>query len=169
MSDPERASWLQELEARSRRQGSGVSQQQLAGKWRLVELWNRRCRAQPIQAALLRALQASLEMEPVHSGAHGESAGLTLRNSVRLGALELVFQGPGWLQGRRPLLRFHFERMQLNLGPWPIWQQQLTAPATAEDRGAGPFFALIATGGDGQGTWLLARGRGGGLARWCCP
>ncbi|QVL52322.1 MAG: hypothetical protein KFB97_12925 [Cyanobium sp. M30B3] len=162
MSDPDGAAWLLELETRSRRQGSGITQQHLGGNWRLVELWDRQARPQPAQARLLQALQARLEIQPVRSEDGVAATGLELCNSVRLGALELAFQGPGWLQGRRPLLRFRFERMQLSLGPWRLWQQPLAAPA----QGKVPFFALIGTGRDRQGPWLLARGRGGGLARW---
>ena len=165
MSDPAGAAWLLELETRSRRQGSGITGRQLAGHWRLVELWNREARPQPAQARLLQALQARLDIQPAGSQVPGEAAGLELRNSVGLGALELAFQGSGWLEGRRPLLRFRFAGMQLNLGTWRLWQQNLPAA----DQGGGPFFALIGTGCDDQGRWLLARGRGGGLARWRCP
>ena len=162
MCDPDGTASLLALEASSRKQGSGITQRQLVADWRLVELWDRQSQPQPAPAALLRALQARLEIQSAANQADGEPAGLELRNSVRLGALELSFVGPGWLQGRRPLLRFHFARMQLSLGPWRLWQQALPAPV----QGAEPFFALIAAGSDAQGTWLLARGRGGGLARW---
>lgn len=166
MSDRDGTAWLLALEARSRKQGSGITQQQLVADWRLLELWDRQSQPQPAPAALLRTLQARLEIhQSAGNQADGEPAGLELRNSVRLGALELTFAGPGWLQGRRPLLRFHFERMQLSLGPWRLRQQALPAQV----QGAEPFFALIAAGSDAQGTWLLARGRGGGLARWRCP
>ena len=163
--DPAGAAWLLELETRSRRQGSGITGRQLAGHWRLVDLWNRAARPQPAQARLLQALQASLEIQPAGSEEGGEPAGLELRNSVRLGALELAFEGPGWLEGRRPLLRFRFAGMQLKLGGWQLWQRSLPAA----DQGGEAFFALIGSGRDDQGRWLLARGRGGGLARWRCP
>ncbi|MFM7239068.1 MAG: hypothetical protein ACKOZN_05645 [Cyanobium sp.] len=166
MSDPGDGAWLLELETRSRRHGSGITGQQLTGHWRLVDLWSREARPQPAPARLLQALQASLEIQPAGgSEGGGEAAGLELRNSVRLGALELAFEGPGRLEGRRPLLRFRFAEMQLKLGTWRPWQRSLPEA----DQGVEPFFALIGAGRDDQGRWLLARGRGGGLARWRCP
>jgi hypothetical protein len=77
---------------------------------------------------------------------------------VQLGALELCFHGSGWLQGRRPLLLFSFERLELRLGEWILLSRAL--PPVPPRRQ--PFFALI---GRGDG-WLAARGRGGGLALW---
>jgi hypothetical protein len=165
MSEPESGTWILQLENHSRRQGSGISNRDLAGTWQLVDLWDRQARPQKPQSRLLRSLQANLEIQPVGRAAQQGAEGLHLRNSVRLGALELAFHGPGWLQGRRPLLRFHFDEIQLSLGRWRVWQRNL--PSTVEH--AGPFFALIAAGNDAQGRWLLARGRGGGLARWRCP
>jgi hypothetical protein len=165
MSDPDSGAWILQLETRSRQQGSGINQPDLTGCWRLVDLWDRQATPQAAQARLLQGLQAKLEIQPVSPAADQEPGGLQLRNSVRLGALELAFHGPGWLEGRRPMLRFRFEAIQLSLASWRLWQQSLPAPA----QGGGPFFALIATGSDAQGRWLLARGRGGGLARWRCP
>jgi hypothetical protein len=85
---------------------------------------------------------------------------LKLTNAVRLGPLELRFQGPGWLEGQRPLLRFQFDRLEIRAGQWLLLQRSL--PAADPRRGA--FFALIATGVDRR--WLAARGRSGGLAVW---
>ena len=161
------AAWLLQLERASRRAGSGIDGRQLLGCWRLVDLWDRSTAPQPSQSRLLRLLDAQLEIGASEASetaaqATGETGGLLLCNRVRLGSLELAFNGVGWLDGRRPLLRFRFTQLQLSLGRWRIWQQQLPAP----DGNRGPFFALIAAGGDQQGRWLLARGRGGGLARW---
>jgi hypothetical protein len=164
MSEPPSAGWLLQLEKRSRQQGSGIGLPDLAGHWRLVDLWDRTARPQAARASLLQGLQAKLEIQPVRQAGHQDPGGLQLRNSVQLGTLEVAFQGPGWLQGRRPLLRFHFETLQIRLGPWHLWRRPLPTPA----QGGGPFFALIATGTDDQGRWLLARGRSGGLARWRC-
>lgn len=147
-----------ELEALARREGSGIGAAQVVGPWELRQLWSREQAApQPPQAALLRLLGARLAISP------GQP--LQLVNSVRAGALELRFCGGGRLVGRRPLLQFGFERLELRLGSRLLLQRPL--PPTEPRRQ--PFFALIATGSDDQGRWLLARGRGGGLACWRCP
>jgi hypothetical protein len=147
-----------ELERRARRSGSGIGAAQVVGPWQLRHLWSReRAASQEPQAALLRLLQASLTISP------GEP--LQLANSVRIGSLELRFRGWGRLVGRRPLLRFGFDQLELWLGGRRLLQR----PLPPADPRRQPFFALIASGEDSQGRWLLARGRGGGLACWRCP
>jgi hypothetical protein len=154
---------IQTWERHSRQHGSGITAAQLAGRWTLEQLWDRTVTPQPALAASLRLLQAQLQLLPEPTTAHPTR--LAVRNSVAVGGLELRFDGWGGLQGRRPLLHFSFESLQLSLGRWRLWQQPLGEPATARR----PFFALIATGTDGDGRWLLARGRGGGLAYWRSP
>ena len=131
----------------------------LAGLWGFHQVWPRDGGApQAAASGMLRALQASLEIAP----ASAEQA-MALRNRVRLGALELCFEGEGELVGRRPLLRFWFRHWQLRLGGRSLLERPLAKPAAR----ALPFFALIARGSDGAGgAWLAARGRGGGLALW---
>lgn len=145
-----------ELERRSRSQGSGLTATDLEGSWLLSQLWSRQ-QARPLAAAaLLRPLAATLELHPSSDGA------VAVTNSVQLGRLQLRFDGAGTLRGRRPLLVFWFERLQLLWGERVLLQKALQRP---EPR-ALPFFALIATGRQGDGAWLVARGRGGGLALW---
>ncbi len=146
------------LERRSRQQGSGISAADLVGVWRLDQLWGKRgASPQAGAAALLRGLQACLAIEAESGG------GLRLRNSVQLGPLELRFLGPGLLRGARPLLEFRFESWQLGWGERRLAGGALAPP---EPRRM-PFFALIACGHTaGEGRWLAARGRGGGLALW---
>lgn len=144
---------LRVLERQVRRAGTALEAADLAGFWTLSQIWPKRSdRPASFSAAVLRGLCASLE---ICSG----PGGLTLRNAVRFGALELSFQGPGWLEGARPLLRFQFETLELRLGKRLLLQRSL--PQTAPQRM--PFFALIARAPEG---WLAARGRGGGLALW---
>jgi hypothetical protein len=164
---------LQVLEQVARRKGSGLESADLAGLWRLERVWSRGQRQPtPLAGVALRALGASLRIE-AEPGAGPDSGlhtrldtgakippGLKLTNAVKLGPLELRFQGPGWLEGRRPLLRFQFDRLEIRASQWLLLQRSLPAP----DPRRGAFFALIATGADGR--WLAARGRSGGLAVW---
>ncbi|MFM9087285.1 MAG: hypothetical protein ACKOPT_03935, partial [Cyanobium sp.] len=139
------------------REGSGLRVEDLIGRWRLDQLWGKgSSRPSSFSAALLRSLAARLEIAP---GATAEN--LRLGNAVNLGALELRFEGEGQLQGRRPLLVFWFERLQLRLGGMVLLERPLPRPQEKRL----PFFALIAAERTGEG-WLAARGRGGGLALW---
>jgi hypothetical protein len=155
---------LRRLEDRARSKGSGLTANDLPGRWRLQQVWSRSgTTPQATASALLRALDACLE---IGSAAPGEP--MPLRNSVSLGILELRFEGEGKLTGRRPLLRFWFNGWQLRLAGRPWIGSALARPA---ERSL-PFFALIGQGEGGEGSegrggdWLAARGRGGGLALW---
>ena len=143
----------------SRQKGSGLTPEALGAEWRLDQLWGRQRTAPPMAAAaaLLRSLKATLSIRP-----GTEPTSLRIHNSVQLGLLQIVFEGPGQLRGRRPLLVFWFEQLEVRLGPWLLLQRVLPKPAEAKL----PFFALIASGTNGEERWLAARGRGGGLALW---
>jgi len=149
------------LERSARQGGSGLEIGDLEGLWWLERVWSRRQR-QPSRLAgsALRALGASIRIEPAEAASPAKRSGLKLTNAVRLGPLELRFQGPGWLEGQRPLLRFQFDRLEIRAGQRLLLHRSL--PAADPRRGA--FFALIATGADRR--WLAARGRSGGLAVW---
>jgi hypothetical protein len=149
------------LERSARQGGSGLEISDLAGLWWLERVWSRRQRQpSPLAGSALRALGASLRIEPAEAASPAKRSGLKLTNAVRLGPLELRFQGPGWLEGQRPLLRFQFDRLEIRAGQGLLLHRSL--PAADPRRGA--FFALIATGVDRR--WLAARGRSGGLAVW---
>ncbi len=165
---PPDAEELLELERRARHQGSGLEASDLVGIWRLDQVWGKASR-QPsaLSGALLRGLGARLEI-----AAGNAAQSLRLTNAVNLGAVELRFEGEGELRGRRPLLRFWFERMQLRVASRVLWERALERPEPHRL----PFFALIASSrrhrgepGEAGGSapdWLAARGRGGGLALW---
>jgi hypothetical protein len=153
---------LLQLERRCRAEGSGLAASDLIGRWQLEQVWGKGSgRPSTLSAALLRALAARLEITP-----SSVPESLRLANAVNLGALELRFEGEGQLRGRRPLLVFWFERLQLRLAGRVVLERTLQRPETRRL----PFFALIARAvpGDpvGERGWLAARGRGGGLALW---
>lgn len=141
--------------------GTGLTASDLLGCWQLDQVWpkgNRR--ADALSGLLLRSLGARLEIHPGEGAtAAGGASALQLRNAVTLGLLELRFEGPGWLQGRRPLLLFRFARVELHLGARLLISRALPEPPPKRL----PFFALIRRDPAG---WLAARGRGGGLALW---
>lgn len=149
----QRLEHLLQLEAAARRMGTGLDAAALQGCWQLELVWPKGSRhASAFSGWLLRGLAARLEI--------GTSAdGLLLSNAVNLGALELRFRGRGWLQGRRPLLLFGFDQLELRLAGRLLLQRELPAPPARRQ----PFFALIHRDPSG---WLAARGRGGGLAFW---
>ncbi len=159
------------LEQHARRQGSGLTIQQLLGEWRLEQVWPKGgTRPQRLSAALLRGLGAQLAIRP---GDGDGAAALRIENSVGLGVLALRFTGAGRLRGPRPLLEFWFERLELRLGPTLL----LARPLGPVDPRRRPFFALIGASRAGAASglepdpargpaWLAARGRGGGLALW---
>ncbi len=149
------------LERHARQRGSGIEHSGLLGCWRLETVWPRSGeRPAALSSALLRGLGARLSL------AAADGAELEIRNSVALGALELCFRGQARLEGRRPLLLFRFERLQLRLGALTLLDRPIAQSQPFATSGAAqlPFFALIATE-PGAG-WLAARGRGGGLALW---
>jgi hypothetical protein len=151
--EPTAAEPLLAIERRVRRVGTGLQGPDLSGCWQLQRVWSRGSqRADGFSGGLLRALAARLEIRLTPQG-------LRLCNAVNLGALELRFEGPGRLQGSRPLLLFSFERVELRLADRLLLQRPLPAPAPRRV----PFFALIHRDPAG---WLAARGRGGGLALW---
>jgi len=144
---------LLQLEAQARRAGTDLAAAELVGCWRLRMIWPKgSLHAARLSGLLLQALQATLLIGIC-------ATGLTLCNSVQLGPLQLRFLGPGALVGRRPLLQFRFERLELR------WQQRvlLGRVLAAPEPKRMAFFALI--GRDPSG-WLAARGRGGGVALW---
>ena len=171
---------LEALERLCRRQGSGIGAPQLEACWCLQSVW-RKGRQTPdrVAGALLQLLGAQLEIRsatsaptpttvplpaPSPASVSVDSSTLHLTNAVRLGRLELRFSGQGALVGKRPLLRFSFNLLELgwleaNGGFRPLWSRPL--PEGGDPRRQ-PFFALIAAESD----WLAARGRGGGLALW---
>ncbi len=137
--------------------GTGLKSSDLLGCWHLQTVWSKGDQnANPFSSWMLRSLDARLEIEADFEGQSGE---LRLSNAVNFGPLELKFQGPGLLKGKRPLLIFRFDSLTLRIGGVVLLKKALPTP----DQKRMPFFALIERNHDG---WMAARGRGGGLALW---
>ena len=152
-------SHLLELEKQARRTGSGLTASNLVGCWQLNSVWPKgQTEANAFNSWLLRRIGACLEISNSSDQPLSDEQ-LQVRNAVSLAALTLQFTGPGELQGRQPLLKFRFERVELMLGRFTLIKRDLPSP---ED-GREPFFALISRSAEG---WMAARGRGGGLALW---
>ncbi len=154
---------LLEQELKARKEGTGIVAADLLGTWAFARVWPRGRRQaspqpSPLVELVLKGLAASLRIEAHHDA--DAAAKLWLSNAVRLGPLELRFSGPGWLEGKRPLLLFQFDRLQIRAGRRRLLEKNLPAP----DRRRQPFFALIAI--EPRRHWLAARGRSGGLAVW---
>jgi hypothetical protein len=155
------ADQLLALERRARSGGTALTAAALRGCWQLETVWPRGSRrAAPFSGWLLRGLSARLQIDcRSASDSARDSDVLQLSNAVNLGALELRFCGRGHLQGKRPLLQFSFDQLQLTLAGRVLLSRALPAPVPQRL----PFFALIHRDPSG---WLAARGRGGGLALW---
>ena len=137
--------------------GTGLKSSDLLGCWLLQTVWSKGDKkANPFSSWMLRSLDARLEIK---ADLDDNCSDLRLSNAVNLGPVELKFQGPGLLKGKRPLLTFHFDSLTLRIGGIVMLKKALPTP----DQKRTPFFALIERNPDG---WMAARGRGGGLALW---
>ena len=137
--------------------GTGLKSSDLLGCWLLQTVWSKGDKkANPFSSWMLRSLDARLEIK---ADLEDNCSDLRLSNAVNLGPVELKFQGPGLLTGKRPLLTFHFDSLTLRIGGIVLLKKALPTP----DQKRTPFFALIERNPDG---WMAARGRGGGLALW---
>ncbi|MBT67522.1 MAG: hypothetical protein CMN98_10360 [Synechococcus sp. NP17] len=148
---------LNARESAVRLEGTGLKGSDLMGCWQLQTVWSKGSQtANPFNSWMLRSLDARLEIE---EGSGEDGHDLHLCNAVNLGPIELKFQGPGSLKGKRPLLVFHFDSVMLRIAGVVMLNKKLAVPPANR----APFFALIERNPDG---WLAARGRGGGLALW---
>ena len=137
--------------------GTGLKSSDLLGCWYLQTVWSKGDqKANPFSSWMLRSLDARLM---INAELGDNCRELRLSNAVNLGPVELKFQGPGLLKGKRPLLIFHFDSLTLRIGGIVLLKKALPAPEQKRT----PFFALIERNPDG---WMAARGRGGGLALW---
>jgi len=157
---PDRETLLN-LEREARRQGSGIQADQLNGCWQLQATWSRSGDpSTPGTDACLRAFGACLVLRVPPECDPPESEHIQIENRVQLAGFQLSFQGLAQLKGKRPLLAFSFDRVQLKIGPRICFSRAIDTPSSQRM----PFFALIHL--DPSQAVLIARGRGGGLALW---
>ena len=157
---PDRETLLN-LEREARRQGSGIQADQLNGCWQLQATWSRSGDpSTPGTDACLRAVNACLVLRVPPTYDPPEAEHIQIENRVQLAGFQLSFQGSALLKGKRPLLVFSFDRVQLKIGPRICFSKAIDTPSSQRM----PFFALIHL--DPSQAVLIARGRGGGLALW---
>ena len=150
---------LKELEKNARIEGSGIEFDSLVGLWKFNSVWKQGSDTEDsISSTLLQVLSASLELKKDTQNPEEEKFIIT--NAIKFGLLTLTFSGYANLERKQPLLPFSFNCIQIKLSSLTILNKSL--PAT--DKKKRPFFALIAIGSNGS--WLSARGKGGGLALW---
>ncbi len=150
---------LLDIEKNSRKNGSGITYDDLIGIWKLNKVWKPVTnKFDNISSTILQLLNASLELK-----IDKENERLNryiIKNSIKFGLLDLSFSGYASLKSKQPLLYFYFDHLRIKLGFLSIISKSL--PKT--DKINMPFFALNALGKNKN--WLSARGKGGGLALW---
>ncbi|AFY99593.1 hypothetical protein [Calothrix sp. PCC 6303] len=92
-----------------------------------------------------------------------------IKNSAELGFMKLQFSGLTKYWGKKNLLTFDFDKIELSLLNRTLYRGNVKSRKTANQdfynqttTGKLPFFAFFLTTDD----FIAARGRGGGLALW---
>ena len=149
---------LKLLEKNSQKNGSGISYEELLGKWKFQYVWGKESdEIKNIPSSILQVLSARLELKRKNIE---DQLNFEIRNSINFGLLNIIFIGSAELKGIRPLLTFYFEELKISISNFPIFNKELKKP---EDKKM-PFFSLV--GISNKDKWMCARGRGGGLAIW---
>jgi len=146
------------LEKNSHKNGSGIVYEELLGIWKFKYVWGKELdEIKNIPSSILQVLSAKLELKCKNKE---DQINFEIKNSINFGLLSIIFKGNAKLKGVRPLLIFYFEELVINISNFPIFNKKLKKP---EDKKI-PFFSLVAISTTDK--WLVARGRGGGLAIW---
>ena len=147
------------LEKISKKDGSGISYEELIGVWKFQSVWKKGSNEiDNISSIILQLLSATLELSKKTS--EKSQNNFQIKNSINFGILAIVFCGNGFLKGNIPLLSFYFEKLKINIGNFTLINKSLKKPQANKI----PFFSLIAI--NKRENWMCARGRGGGLAIW---
>ena len=146
------------LEKNSQKNGSGIVYEDLLGIWKFKYVWGKNSdEIKNISSSILQVLSARLELK---SKSNEDQLNFEIKNSIKFGLLNFIFIGNAELKGLRPLLTFYFEELKISISNFPIFNKEFKKP---KDKRM-PFFSLI--GISTKDKWLVARGRGGGLAIW---
>tara|TARA_Y100001968_G_scaffold324496_1_gene363953 strand:+ start:26357 stop:26962 length:606 start_codon:yes stop_codon:yes gene_type:complete len=144
----------------SRKTGSGIELSSLIGVWKFNSVWEQGTNNEnKFASKMLRLFIAKLELKEYQT--NDKKHELNIINSIEFGLLSLAFIGYGNLEGKQPILPFFFDRIEIKLGKKLLLMRNIKH----QPKHKRPFFALVGLWGDG--IWLSARGRGGGLALWC--
>ncbi len=150
---------IKDLEAISKKNGSGIVSKDIIGIWKFQSVWKKGSeKIDNISSSFLQVLSATLELKKVNSKKSNDK--FEIKNSIEFGLLSIIFCGNASLKGLRPLMPFYFDKLLINIGNITLYKKPLKKP----DYKKMPFFALIAI--SKKDNWLCARGRGGGLAVW---
>ncbi|HEY9762262.1 MAG TPA: hypothetical protein V6D07_07025 [Trichocoleus sp.] len=96
------------------------------------------------------------------------SAPLGIRNQLRIGALQITFSGPAKYLGKKNLLAFDFNQLEVTLLGATLYRGSIRSASSkltdfsSAPIGKLPFFAFFLANSE----YVAARGRGGGLALW---
>jgi len=95
------------LEKNSQKNGSGISYEELLGKWKFQFVWGKDSdEIKSIPSSILQVLSASLELRSKNKE---DQITYEIKNSINIGLLNITFIGSAELKGIRPLLAFYFE------------------------------------------------------------
>ena len=149
---------IKNLENISKKDGSGIVDDDLIGNWKFNSVWKRGSEEiDNISSSILQVLSAKLELK---KNSQNNNIDFKIKNSISFGILSIIFYGQASLKGKRPLLQFFFENLSINIGNFTLINKTLKKPEEKQM----PFFSLIAV--SKENSWMCARGRGGGLAIW---
>ena len=150
---------IKNLEKISKKDGSGISYDELIGVWKFKSVWkNNSGQIDNISSSILQVLSASLELKKLVN--EKNKLDFEIKNTINFGLLNIVFSGNAFLKGKNPILFFYFKCLQIKIGKIILIGKKLKKPEVKRT----PFFSLIAL--NKLDNWMCARGKGGGVAIW---
>ena len=124
------------LEKNSQKNGSGISYEELLGKWKFQYVWGKDSdEIKNIPSSILQVLSARLELRSKNKE---DQITYEIKNSINFGLLNISFIGRAELKGLRPLLAFYFEELKISISSFLIFNKELKKPEEKKM----PFFHL---------------------------